>query len=187
LGAGLAGAVPGLPVQREGGHQVGVRLLMVTEHVAGGSPQAVRHGLPGHVAEAAGSSERGVLDRGQLVPVPAAVQAVHHGPGQLPRVFVVPGPGGQPDGGGQDLVLCVEPGQRLAGAGQLPCGDARQRRAERDRIPLRFEQQRGLAGRVQVVVQNAASGCLAPLLVLGPARLLGGVGTEQVVAAIAAG
>ena len=40
---------------------------------------------------------------------------------------------------------------------------------------------------MQVVIQNPASGRVAGLLVLGPAGLLGGVGTEQVVAAIAAG
>jgi len=103
----LADAVADLPVQREGSHHVGFCLLIVGEHVADGG-QAVGHGLPGHVAQAGGRGERGPLDGGQLVPAPAPVQAVEHGPGQLPRMLVVPGPGGQPDGGGQDLLLGVE-------------------------------------------------------------------------------
>jgi hypothetical protein len=50
---------------------------------------------------------------GPFLVVPAHLQEGHHGPGQLPGVAVEPGPGGEGDGGEQDVVLGLEPGQGL--------------------------------------------------------------------------
>ena len=70
-------------------------------------------GLRGRVGQPAGGGQRGVLGGGPVVPVPAPVEEVGEGPGQLPGVGVEPGAGGVVDGGQQHRVLGGEPGQRL--------------------------------------------------------------------------
>src|SRR5215469_10244638 len=88
-------------------------LLVVAEFSAGVSQQAAGGGLPGGVAEAGGGGQRGALGGCPFLVAPTYFQEGRHGPGQLPGVAVEPGLGGEGGGGEQDVVLGLEPGQRL--------------------------------------------------------------------------
>ena len=101
---------------------------------------------------------------------------------------VEPGLGGEGDGGEQDLVLLLEPGQRLPViGGLLGRGGARAGRGEDDRLMRRVQQPGGMGGGVQVVVEHPADGGIALRFAVGVAGLLGGVGAQQVVQGVPAG
>ena len=100
---------------------------------------------------------------------------------------VEPGPGGEGDGGEQDLVLGLEPGQGLPVIGGLLGSGAGPGRGEGDRLLGWVQQEGGAGGGVQVVVEHPADG-LAPVgVAVGVVGLLGGVGAQQVVEGVPAG
>ena len=80
----------------------------------------------------------------------------------------------------------AEPGHRLLRRGGLARDDPGLGRAQRERVEVRLHQHRGLAGGVQVVVEDAAHGRVAGVLAVVRQGLLGGVGTEQVVEGVPA-
>jgi hypothetical protein len=101
-------------------------------------------------------------------------------------VGVEPGPGGEGEGGEQDLVLGLEPGQCLPVVG-VPLGSgARPGRGQGDRLMRRVQHEGARTGGVQVMVKGPASGGFALGITVGVAGLGGGVGTQQVVEGIPA-
>ena len=70
-------------------------------------------GLAADLAEARRRRQRVALEGGQLMPVPAGVQIVCDGPGELPGMAVEPGLGRMGGGGQQDAMFGLEPGQGL--------------------------------------------------------------------------
>ena len=184
---GLAEAVAEPLVQREAAGVVAASLIIVAEVGAGGRQEAAGYGLRGGVAQAGRGGQRRALGRGPFLPVPAALQEGRHGPGELPGVAVEPGPGGEGDGGEQDLVLGLEPGQGLPVIGGLLGGGAGPGRGEGDRLLGWVQQAGGAGGGVQVVVEHPADGGVALGLAVGVAGLLGGVGAQQVVEGVPAG
>jgi hypothetical protein len=89
---------------------VGAGLAVVAEPGVGVAQTAADRGLPGYVAEPRGGGQRGVVDGCELVPVPAPVEEVGHGPGKLPGAGIESALRGQGDSGGQNLLLGIEPG-----------------------------------------------------------------------------
>ena len=186
-GEGLAGAVAEMPAQPQACRQVAAGLPVVGQPDAGGGDGPAGRGLPGHVTQAGRGGQRGALGSGPFVPVPAAVQELGHRPGQYPGAGIAAGIGGQADTAEEDLVLCFEPGQCLLVAVEAPGNDARAGRGERrHRHAMGVEQQGGGMAGVQVVVEHALDGGLAPGFWFVPGGLLGGVGAQQIVQAVAA-
>src|SRR5437016_6268017 len=86
VGAGLAGLVPELAVQLEGLLAM-LRSLLSFSELGPVPPEAlVGAGLPLSLPQAHGGSQRSVLSRGIVVPVPAPVEERLQHPGQLPCV-----------------------------------------------------------------------------------------------------
>jgi hypothetical protein len=118
--------------------------------------------------------------------MPAVLQEGLHCPGELPGVAAGPAAVGEGNSGEQDLVLGLEPGQRLPVVGGRLGDGAGAGRGESDEVTYRMQQQGGLACGVQVVVEDPADSCLALGLAVGVAGLGVGVGAEQVVEGIPA-
>ena len=183
----LADLVADPPEQRQGVVETRVG---VAEPSRPGVPEGEtvqRVGLPGHIVRPAGSLQPGALRQGVLLPGSAAQEEGAERPRQPPGVGIETGLASQPHGGEQPGVLSAEPGRRLLRRGRLPGNDPGLGRAQRDRLEVRFHQHRGVAGRVQVVVQDAMHGCVAGVLAVVGQGLFRGVGTEQVVAGVPPG
>jgi len=91
--------------------------------------------LPGRVARPAGGGQRGVLGPGVVRPGSAADEGWAQHPGELPRVSVVAGVGGELDGSEQHSVFGPEPGHRVRGRAGRSADDG-----EADRSRLRYSQ-----------------------------------------------
>jgi hypothetical protein len=100
---------------------------------------------------------------------------------------VEPGSGGERDGGEQDLMFCLEPGQGLPTIGGLADGGASPGRGKDHRLLGRVQNAGGAGGGVQVVVEHPADGGVAVGGAVGVAGLLGGVGAQQVMQGVPAG
>ena len=142
----------------------------------------------GQVVAAARGGQGDVLHQELIIPAAEAEEEGRQRPRQLPGVGAEPGSGGHRHAGHERGVLGGEPGQRVLGGrrpGEDNPGPGRHRD---DRGQARLQQQRGSAGGVQVVVEQAAQrprrGPASLSLGLG---LLGGVGAEQVVHGVPAG
>ena len=174
---GLAAAVAELLVQL--GH-VGVVLrdpLVVTRRA--GVVVGAAGGDRGVVTDR--GRHRRPLDRGPFKIVPPRGQVGVHGPGDLPAVVVQPRVSGEGNGGEQDVVFGLEPGQGLRVPGEPLGGGTRARRGQRDRPKGREHHGGAVAGGVQVVAQHLADRGSALGLAVGAAGLIRGVGTQQVV------
>jgi hypothetical protein len=143
--------------------------------------------LPGHIVRLAGRLQPGALGQGMVLPGSAAQEEGAERPRELPGVGIETGVASQPHGGEQPGVLGAEPVRRLLSGGELARDDPGLGRAQRERVEERFHQHRGLAGGVQVVVEDATHGRVAGVLAVVGQGLFGRVGTEQVVAGVPPG
>src|SRR6266536_3771996 len=153
VGARLGGVVAEVIEQGEGVLEVGVGIAITAQLGVGAGEAVVGVGLPGQVGEASGCAQGGVLGGGEVVPVPPSVEEVLKGPGQLPGVGVEPVARSLVDGGEQHEVFSGEPGNCLLVVEKVSGGDAGLGWNRCDRSPVWLDQQSGVKGGVQVMVQ----------------------------------
>ena len=94
-------------------------LIVVTRVDTGVSQAAEGHGLPERIVKAGRGCHGTAQDGDPLMQVAPPVEISRHRPGELPGVAVRACFGGKGDGGEQDLVLGLEPGQGLPVIGGL--------------------------------------------------------------------
>jgi hypothetical protein len=181
VGVPLSGQVTGLAVQVEGLPQLGVRVVKAAQPAVGLGEVAVGEALRGRVGQPLGGGHRGVLDSGDVMPMPVQEEEGRHGPGQLPGVGVEPGGGGVIHDSQQHGMLGGKPVESLLMAGEVFRGYSRVRCGKGDRIPGRVEQPGGGVGGVQVVVEYPGGGGAALFVGVHPVREVGRVGAQQVV------
>ena len=144
-------------------------------------------GLPGRVACPAGGGQRGVLGPSMVRPGSAADEGWAQHPGELPRVGVVAGVGGELNSSEQHGVFVPEPGHRVRDSAGLAWAGPKLGCRQGGRLEVRLDQQYCVAGGVQVVVEEAMHGRGPGLLAIVCLGLFGGVGAEQVVKSVPAG
>lgn len=124
VGTGLSEEVPDPIEQLQGVLQVIVGLAEAAQRGVCAGPEAQGLGQGARIGEPSGCDHADSADAGLVVPEPPHIQVVEEVPGQLPAVGVESGVSGRCDGGHENRLLGVEPGQRPAAVDRRVESDA---------------------------------------------------------------